>query len=179
MRSQTLIASIINSPQNDVRVIIKIRHNPLTDLSKVLLGKVLDQIIETNICDLSKNSTINFTPRRIPLQLIKSTTPIGEVFMDYLGNNFRIILDTLFLKNSPDTVEELCCDCRFLLSWNCEINAGTSRVERFDDLVLEVCCKDESAVAIERLNIARRRSCTSLVVLSASSMMMTLCLPVA
>jgi hypothetical protein len=86
------------------------------------------------------------------LTLVENTSPVGEVFVDKFDEDFWIIFDTLCLKNSPDTLEELCCDSRFVFGFNSELDHRASGVERFDDFVFVVAGKDKPAVAIKLLN---------------------------
>ena len=75
------------------------------------------------------------------------------MFVDQRCQYFLIILDILFLKNSPDTVEEVSCDFWFFLVWNSELDHRASGVERFDNFVFEIAGEDEATVVIKCLNI--------------------------
>jgi len=75
------------------------------------------------------------------------------VFVDEFDENLLIIFNALCLKNSPETLEELSCNCWFVFGFNSELDHCTSGVERFDNFVFVVAGEDESAVVIKCLNI--------------------------
>ena len=93
----------------DSRIIVQIIDNPLSYFGKIFFLKFLNQIIYFYITKCCKNARINSTRRRIPLTLIKNTSPIWKVLINKFYQDLVIIFNTFCIQDFLDTFEELGC----------------------------------------------------------------------
>ena len=114
---------------------------------------MLDKLIYRNIREGCKNTCINFTSSRVPLNLIQHSSKIGKVLGYKFSNDFLIVLNLFLIEDKPQPFKEIPCELYSLLSFDCEVDDCTTGVKRFNNFVLVVAGEDESTVVIKCLNI--------------------------
>ena len=144
---------VIHATEDCCALRVHVVSNPLAHFLEVLRLEVTKQVGNATGCRLADNVEVENTTTGVTLEFVQDTTPVWGVTHNQLGNEVGVInSDVLILEYAHGALHELLAQLRHVLLACVELDDTTTRVQWFDDLILEVAGEDEATVVAKLLD---------------------------